>query len=161
MRRILVAICGPGEQATEADVRDATALGAAIAREGWVVVTGGRDCGVMDAACRGARAAGGLTVGILPSSDTRGASDAVDIPIATGLGEARNNVLVLSSIAVVVCGMSAGTAAEVTLAVKAKRPIVLLRPTPETFAFFDRLSAGGVLAARSVEEAIDMVRGSG
>ncbi len=69
-------------------------------------------------------------------------------------------MLVLSSVAVVVCGMSAETAVEVALAVKAKRPIILLRPTPEAFAFFDRISTGGVLAAQSVDEAIEMVRGA-
>ena len=59
------------------------------------MLTGGRAAGVMEAACRGAQAAGGLTVGVLPSADGADMSDAVDIPIVTGLGDARNAVNVL------------------------------------------------------------------
>src|SRR5438876_10832656 len=116
MARVLVGVMGPGEAALPRDCHNAYAVGQAIATNSWVLVTGGRDVGVMDAANRGAREAGGLTVGILPSSELVGASTFVDIPIVTGLGEARNNVNVLSCQLILACGMSTGTAAAICLA---------------------------------------------
>lgn len=101
MNKILIGVMGPGEQATAAQMDTAFALGSSLAQQGWGVLTGGRNVGVMEAACRGAKAAGGLTVGILPSCDRAILSEAVDIAIFTDLGSARNNVNVLSSQVVV------------------------------------------------------------
>ena len=74
-------------------------LGRLIAQEGWVVLTGGRDCGVTDAASRGAKAVGGsITVGVLPDGHrSEATSDAADIAIFTGMGDARNAINVQSS----------------------------------------------------------------
>jgi len=145
---------GPGETASPRACDHAYELGQAIARHSWVLVTGGRDAGVMDAALRGARAAGGLTVGILPSNDLTGASSAVDIPIVTGLGQARNNINVLSSQLIFACGMGAGTASEVCLALKARRHVVLIEPTDESLAFFTALDPTRTHAARDSADAI-------
>ena len=80
-------------------------LGELIARREWVVLTGGRDVGVMDAACQGAKKVpGSLTIGILPSARER-VSKYVDLAIITEMGNARNNVNVMSSNVVVVCGL--------------------------------------------------------
>lgn len=155
--KIIIGIFGPGEGASTADCECAETLGALIAAEGWVLLTGGRAAGVMDAASRGARQAGGTTIGVLPSAGIEGVSDAVDIPIVTGLREARNYVNVLSSRVVLVCGMGAGTASEVALAIKAKRPVVLVRPSDTTRQFFCRLS-DRVKVATSPAEAIDLAR---
>ena len=119
----------------------------------------GRVAGVMGAATKGARAAGGLTVGLLPTPDTLGASPAVDVVLATGLGEARNAVIALSSNACVVCGMNAGTASEVALAIRAKKPVVLVRADEVTAKFFRSLDADLVRVATSAGEAIEMLRG--
>jgi uncharacterized protein (TIGR00725 family) len=113
----------------------------------------------MGAAAKGARAAGGLTVGLLPTPDTLGASPAVDVVLATGLGEARNAVVALSSNACVVCGMNAGTASEVALAIRAKKPVVLLRGDETAAKFFRSLDADVVRVAMSAGEAIEMLRG--
>ncbi len=67
----MIAVVGPGEGATPEDCQVAYELGQRTAQEGWVLLTGGRNAGVMDAACRGAHSSGGLTVGILPTSDRR------------------------------------------------------------------------------------------
>jgi len=83
MAQIIVGIMGPGEQATEEQCRDAYELGREIAQAGWVVLTGGRNTGIMEAACRGAKAAGGLTIGILPGVDNSSTATSVDIPIYT------------------------------------------------------------------------------
>jgi uncharacterized protein (TIGR00725 family) len=136
---VVVAIVGPARASPEE--RDtARELGRLIARENWVLLTGGRAEGVMEAASQGAKEGGGTTVGILPSEEAEGVSRFIDIPILTGLGSARNNVNVLSSRVVFACGMGAGTASEVALAVKAGRPVVLVRPSPEARAFFLGLS---------------------
>ena len=88
---------GAGENARAIDIRNAFALGSAIADEGWIVLTGGRNRGVMDAVNKGAKASGGLTVGILPTKDRRTISVAVDVAIITDMGSARNYINVLTS----------------------------------------------------------------
>jgi hypothetical protein len=159
MRRILIGVLGPGEGAGQREMDDATLIGELVAKAGWAVLTGGRVAGVMGAAAKGARAAGGLTIGILPTPDTLGASPAVDVVLASGLGEARNAVIALSANACVVCGMNAGTASEVALAIRAKKPVVLLRSDEITAKFFRSLDAESVRVAMSAGEAIEMLRG--
>ena len=78
----------------------------------------------MEAACRGARAEGGTTVGILPGVDRQEANAYVDIPIATGLGEARNTVVVHAADAVVAVSGGYGTLSEIGFALKIGRPVV-------------------------------------
>lgn len=149
---------GPGDFATEKDVRRARELGALIARQGWIVLCGGRDTGVMDAVCRGAKSAGGLTIGILSSGTRRHLSASVDIPILTGMGNARNAINVLSSDIVVACGMGAGTASEVALALKAKKRVILLSDDETSRAFFKMLDGKNVFMAETVQKAVDLLR---
>ena len=159
MRRMLIGVLGPGEGASQKEMDDAQLIGELVAKAGWGVLTGGRVAGVMGAAAKGARAAGGLTVGLLPSPDTLGASPAVDVVLATGLGEARNAVIALSSNACVVCGMNAGTASEVALAIRARKPVVLVRADEVTAKFFRSLDGDVVRVAMSAGEAIEVLRG--
>jgi len=159
-RRRVLGVIGPGEGATPRDVADAFEVAALAARAGWVVLTGGRDVGVMDAASRGARSAEGIAIGVLPGTDRRDASRALDVAIVTGIGEMRDHIVVLSSDAVVVCGMSPGTSAEVSLAIKARKPVVLLRPEAATREFFAQLAAGAVHSAGTAEEAVGMLAAS-
>jgi uncharacterized protein (TIGR00725 family) len=156
-RRRVLGVIGPGEGATPRDVADAFEVAALAARAGWVVMTGGRDIGVMDAASRGARSADGIAVGVLPGTDCRDASRALDVAIVTGIGEMRDQIVVLSSDAIVVCGMSAGTAAEASLAIKGRKPVVLLRADGDVQRFFEGLVRDAVHPAASAEEAIGIV----
>jgi uncharacterized protein (TIGR00725 family) len=78
----------------------------------------------MEAACRGAKEAGGTTVGILPGTDRAAANRFVDVAIATGLGEARNALVVRSADAVIAIGGGYGTLSEVALALKAGKRVV-------------------------------------
>lgn len=158
LSRTLVGVLGPGGGAREAELAAAYELGGLIAQAGWVLVTGGRAAGVMEAAARGAHEAGGLTVGILPGEDTSGASPFVHIPVVTGLGQARNNVNVLTARALVACGMGAGTASEVALALKARKPVTLLHAGPEAEAFFKSVGGELVSVAGSPREAVETVR---
>ena len=98
-------------------------VGREIARRGAVLICGGRG-GVMEAACRGAKVEGGTTVGILPGADRREANAYVDIPIATGLGEARNTIVVRAADAVVAVSGGYGTLSEIGFALKMGRPVV-------------------------------------
>ncbi len=125
MRKIVVGVMGGGSASAEV-VDAAYRLGTLIARQGWVLLNGGRVAGVMDASARGARAEQGLTVGILPGRDLEGMSDAIDIPIVTGMGDGRNSINVLSSDVVIACAGGAGTLSEVALALKSGRDVILL-----------------------------------
>ncbi|RPJ55025.1 MAG: TIGR00725 family protein [Acidobacteria bacterium] len=149
---------GPGEGASETDRHLAYEFGRAIAREGWTTLCGGRNSGVMEAASRGAKEAGGSTIGVLPGSDDRDASPFLDLAIVTGMGNARNSINVLSSHVVVACGMGKGTASEVALALKARKPVVLLNSPQTAIEFFRGLDGQRVLTAASVEEAIEHCR---
>jgi uncharacterized protein (TIGR00725 family) len=158
MRRRTVAVIGPGEACTNHEAETAYALGRALAEEGWVVVTGGRPEGVMDAASRGAREAGGLAVGILGGVDPEAASPHVDVVIPSGLGEARNAVVVMSGEVVVACGISPGTSAEVGFALAAQRPLVLLAQCGETLAFVRAVTGREPVVAETVDDAVQFVR---
>jgi hypothetical protein len=158
MRKIVIGVMGPGIGATESDQQNAYELGKLIAQEGWVLLTGGRNAGVMNAANMGAKAANGLTIGILPTADDSGVSEAVDIAIITNMGNARNNINVLSSNVVIACGMGAGTASEVALALKANKPVVLLSDHQESQVFFTSLSSSMVFVAETPGAAIAIAK---
>lgn len=117
-----VAVCGSGEAIPEI-VGLAEEVGAELARRGAVVVCGGLG-GVMEGACRGAKDAGGTTLGILPGADRSAANPYVDVAIATGLGELRNGLVVACADALIaVCG-GYGTLTEIAFALKAGKPVV-------------------------------------
>ena len=103
--------------------RTAERVGAAVARAGAVLLTGGRT-GVMEAASRGAARAGGVVVGVLPGFRRADANRWVTIPIVTGMDQARNVVLVRSCDAVIAIGGSYGTLSEIALALKLGVPVV-------------------------------------
>ena len=127
MRIPLVAVVGSGS-AHAALQEHARRVGRAIADSGVGLVCGGRD-GVMAAAAEGALAAGGRTVGILPgaSAEETPANPHIEVAIYTGLGQARNQILVLSADAVLGIGGSWGTLTEIGLALKHRIPVVLQR----------------------------------
>lgn len=101
----------------------ASEVGSEIARAGALLVCGGLG-GVMEAACRGAKDAGGTTLAILPGTSRWEANAYVDIAIATGMGEMRNALLVRASDAVVAVGGEFGTLSEIAFALKTGVPVV-------------------------------------
>lgn len=157
MRKIVIGVMGPGK-ASQTEQDHAYELGRLIAQNHWVLLTGGRNVGVMQAANRGAKAANGLTVGILPTADAAGLADGVDLAIFTDMGSGRNNINVLSCDVVIACGMGVGTASEVALALKANKPVVLLHDDWETQRFFVSLSPASVFIAPSPQNAIAFVQ---
>jgi uncharacterized protein (TIGR00725 family) len=120
-----VAVVGAGGEVAADVLADAEAVGAELARRGAVVVCGGLG-GVMEAACRGARAEGGVTLGILPGAERAAANPWVSVAVATGLGELRNGLVVRSADAVVAIDGEYGTLSEIALALKAGMRVVAL-----------------------------------
>ena len=146
---------GPGNNPEEQDLQAAYELGKMIARHGWVLLTGGRSAGVMEAASKGARKEGGLTVGILPGEDRKQMSEFVDIPILTGMGSARNNINVLTADVVVASGMGMGTTSEIMLALKANKHVILLNQTDEALGFLNSLESDLLHEASSASDAME------
>ena len=141
MTRPVVAVIGPGEGASAAALEDAAAVAEGLAARGWITLTGGRAAGVMGAAARAAAGGGGTVVGLLPGTTRDGAAPELSVALATGLGEARNAVIATAADALIACGMNAGTASEVALALRAGRPVALVRADDATVAFFRVLEA--------------------
>lgn len=154
-RRTVIGVMG-GSVADERTTRNARELGRLIAGKGWILLNGGRPTGVMDASARGAREAGGLTVGVLFDDDRAEASPHLDIVLPTGMGAARNIINVLSSDVVVACRGSGGTLSEIALALRFHRPVVLLDFDPGA-AFLDAAGGGRWILAATPEEAVARV----
>jgi hypothetical protein len=156
--KFIIGVMGPGENATPEQNELAFDLGSAIAKQGWITLTGGRAFGVMDAALRGALEEGGITIGILPGNNEMGSSPNATIKIITGLGGGRNNINILTSHVIVVCGMSAGTASEVALAIKADKRIILLCMDEDSINFFKKIGTYKITVAKSVNDAISLIK---
>ena len=147
--RVHVAVIG-GATASAVECTAAEEVGRRIAEAGAVLVCGGLG-GVMEAACRGARAAGGTTIGILPGTDRLEANDFVEVAIPTGIGEARNAIVVGTADAVVAVGGEFGTLSEIALALKAGRAVIGL----DTWELARRgIPVDGVRPATGPEEAV-------
>jgi len=120
-------------------------VGRGLASRGCIVVCGGLG-GVMAAACRGAKEAGGTTVGILPGGDRGAANRWIDVALPSGLGEARNALVVRAADALVAVGGGFGTLSEIALALKAGKRVVGL----------DTWKVDGIVRASSAQEAVEV-----
>ena len=119
---MIIAVIGAG-RCSEEIAQVAESVGRELARRGATLVCGGLG-GVMEAACRGAKSEGGLTIGILPGSSRRETNLYVDIPVVTGLGEARNVIVVRTSQAVIAVDGEYGALSEIACALKLGIPVV-------------------------------------
>lgn len=149
-RAIQVAVIG-GEAADPELLRAAERVGRGIAEAGAVLVCGGRG-GVMEAASRGAREAGGVVIGVLPTSSPDDGNEHLTHAVATGIGQARNLAVVGSGDAVIAIGGEWGTLSEIAFARRLQRPVVGLR----TWPLRDR--AGSELGITEAEDAHEAVR---
>ena len=139
--RTIIGVIGDSDPAPET---------AALAEEAGAVLVCGGLGGVMEAAARGAKSAGGLTVGVLPSYDARSANAFIDIPIVTGMGHARNVVIAATAHALIAMAGAYGTLSEIAIGLKlGKRVISLGRDE----------SPVGVVPASSAREAVRMALG--
>jgi uncharacterized protein (TIGR00725 family) len=157
MRRTIIGVMG-GSVADEKTTAGARELGRLIAQNGWVLVSGGRPTGVMQASVSGAREAGGLTVGVLYDEDRDNGAEGLDIVLPSGMGAGRNIINVLSSDVVVACRGTGGTLSEIALALRFDRPVVLLNFDPgEAFLSAGAANARWSLAA-TPDEAVSQVQ---
>lgn len=123
--RLFVGVIGPSNPTKEI-YKLAYQIGKEIGKRNWILVCGGLK-GVMEAVAKGAKEEGGLTIGILPEKDKSLANPYIDIPIATGLNEARNLIIVLTSDVIIAVGKGYGTLSEIAFALKYNKPIIGLK----------------------------------
>ena len=121
-RKKIIAVIGAGQPSSE-EASLAEEVGRQLARQGATLVCGGLG-GIMEAACRGASSEGGTTIGILPGDSNRTANPYVQIPIVTGIGYARNVIVVKSAQAVIAVGGVYGTLSEIAHALQNSIPVI-------------------------------------
>ena len=147
---MIVAVIG-GNRCSKEMARMAEAVGRELAKRGAILICGGLG-GVMEAACHGAKAEGGLTIGVLPGTSRYDANPYVDIPIVTGMGEARNVIIVRTAQAVIAVDGEYGTLSEIAHALKMGKPVVGLNT-------WELAKAGrevrDIVVAKSPEEAVE------
>ncbi len=119
---LIIGVIG-GSAPTKEEATAAESVGRALAQAGAALVCGGLG-GVMEATCRGAKSAGGLTIGILPGTNASEANSYVDVPIVTGLRCARNVIIARTAQAVIAIGGSYGTMSEMAFALSFGKPVV-------------------------------------
>lgn len=146
-----IAVVGPGDSATDEDLRAARSVGAGLAHAGAVVLTGGHG-GVMQAAAQGVAAAGGTSIALLPEGDRSRANAASTFSIPTGMGELRNGLLVRAAHAVICVALSWGTLSEVALAIRTGVPVIILGGWSGPLA--------GPIPAASAEQAVELALGA-
>jgi len=151
----VVGVIGESQFSDPSHEAAAEETGRLIAQSGWVLVCGGLT-GVMEAACRGARTAGGLTVGILPNDDRDEANPYVTVAVPTGLGQGRNVVIALMVDALIAVGGGFGTLSEIGHALRVGKPVVGLRTWEATRPG----QRAPVTSVHTPQEAIDVVRRS-
>jgi len=147
---MIIAVIGNSSFSPE-ETKLAETVGELLAQRGATVICGGLG-GVMEAVCRGAKSKGGLTVGILPGQDSSMANPWVDIPVVTGIGEARNVAVVKSAQAVIAIGGSYGTLSEIAYALKSNIPVIGLN----TWSFSrNGRKDDSIIRVQSALEAVD------
>jgi uncharacterized protein (TIGR00725 family) len=152
MRPEYISVIGGG-QCVAAEYAVAMEVGRLVAEAGATLVCGGLS-GIMEAAARGAREAGGPTIGILPGHDRGLANPYLDHVITTGIGHARNLAVVSSGDAVIAIGGSYGTLSEIGLARRVGRPVIILRG----WRLQNDQGTEGIWYASSPREAMALVR---
>jgi uncharacterized protein (TIGR00725 family) len=150
-----------GSDSSSSNLELAERLGAEIAKSGAILVCGGLG-GIMEAVCKGAKLAGGQTLGIIPSDTKAHANEFVDIVIPTGIGYARNFLVAKAGDAVIALDGSAGTLSEIAIAWFSNKPIVSLVPTGGWAARLageklDERRTDAIYSASSPEEAVKIV----
>lgn len=157
-RAVRIAVSAPGS-ASDDELVLAGEVGRLLAERGCTLVCGGLG-GAMAAACRGAKEAGGVTVGVVPGYDDRAANPWVDHVICTGLGQARNTLVAATGQALIAIGGGWGTLSEIALGLRLGRPVVLLGGWSGLFASAagrEQLAGleGTIVTADTAEAAVD------
>ncbi len=160
-KKIQILIIGHNGNITPEVEKIAYETGVEVAKSGAVLITGGLD-GVMNAACHGAKDAGGLTVGIIPQSESSFANQYCDIVIPSGMGLARDFLNALSGDGVIIIGGGSGTLSETCAAYMHKRPIVAIKNSggiAEKYAdqYLDHRKSIQIIGVSSPKEAVKTI----
>ncbi|MDD2389250.1 MAG: TIGR00725 family protein [Desulfobacterales bacterium] len=153
---LIIGVMGGGTASAE-EIEAAYLLGSLIAKQGWILLNGGRNTGIMDASAKGAWDEGGLTIGILPDNNYSRMSEYIKIPVLTGMGDARNMINVLSSHILVACPGQAGTISEIALSLKNHRKVILMNFETGTI-FNDYLKQGLISCVKTPGEVIEKIK---
>jgi uncharacterized protein (TIGR00725 family) len=153
--RPIIAVIG-GSTCTAEETALAVETGRLLAERGAVLVCGGLS-GVMEGAARGAQTNGGVTVGILPGADPAAANRYIDVPLATGLGEMRNFLIVRTAHALIAIGGGVGTLSEIALAQRIGKPVVGLQDSFRNAVDIPRVESAADAVRWALERARDGV----
>jgi len=153
--RPIIAVIGGSTCSGEETVL-AVETGRLLAERGAVLVCGGLS-GVMEGAARGAQTNGGVTVGILPGADPAAANRYIDVPLATGLGEMRNFLIVRTAHALIAIGGGVGTLSEIALAQRIGKPVVGLQDSFRNAVDIPRVESAADAVRWALERARDGV----
>ncbi len=146
MRRKIVAVIG-GSETTQENLKIAEKVGALIAQRKAILITGGLG-GIMNAASKGAKQADGLVIGILPTADKESSNPYVDIPIVTGMGEARNIIIARTCDCAIAIDGKYGTLSEIAYCLMFDIPVIGIN-TWEIFA--------PIIKEENAEEAVSLI----
>jgi hypothetical protein len=142
MKRVVIGVVG-GRDTEEKYLKIAEELGRLIAEKGAILISGGLS-GVMEAASRGAKTAGGITVGVLPQDHKDYANPYIDVPVATGLGIGRNVIITRTADAIIAVNGEYGTLSEIAFGLQMGKPVIAI----------DSWDIEGVIPAEDAKEAI-------
>ena len=151
---MIIAVIGSSNPTTKEHLQLAEEVGRELAKRGVKLVCGGLS-GVMEAACRGAKSAGGTTIGILPGGSHRDANQYVDIPIITSMGYSRNVIVVQTGRAVIAIGGAYGTLSEIGHALGDGIPVVGLKTWPLSRNGDGQPVDGAMIQASGPVDAVD------
>ncbi|MHA1794325.1 MAG: TIGR00725 family protein [Promethearchaeota archaeon] len=159
-KKPIIGVCG-GHAASPKYQSIAERVGKAIAREGWILICGGLT-GVMYHACKGAKSEGGTTIGILPGISVSDANEYVDIPIATGIGFARNSIITTTADVVLVVDGEEGTLSEICYSIVYGKPVIFITMEDDVFLMghiaINKEKTKKVIFTNDVTEAINLVK---
>lgn len=139
----MIAVIG-GRRVQKELLREAEKVGRLIAQKGLVLICGGLN-GVMEAVAKGAKAEGGITIGILPQDHKRDANEYIDIPIVTGMGIGRNVIIARTGDTLIAIGGEYGTLSEIAFALQLDKPVIGIKTW----------DIKGIIKAENAEEAVD------
>ncbi|MDY0360212.1 MAG: TIGR00725 family protein [Desulforegulaceae bacterium] len=150
----IIGVMGGGK-ASHLHIDMAYELGSYIAKNNYILLNGGKNKGIMEASSKGAFESKGLTIGIIPDSNSENLSQYIKIPIITGIGDARNQINILSSTIVTAFQGGPGTVSEIAFALKFKKKIILIDFYPGEFidAFINKT----VFLVNNPKEAIEKI----
>jgi uncharacterized protein (TIGR00725 family) len=144
INKAIIGVIG-GRESSPQVYKLAYQVGQEIAKSGSLLICGGKG-GVMEASCKGAKENGGTTIGILPGDDVEEANPYIQIPIASGIGIARNVIIVKTAQAIIAINGRHGTLSEIAFARQLKKPVCSLEPW---------LDVPGVVVVKNAQEAVE------